>query len=98
MAEEENAVGAFRVMGLFQEAILNLTRNAVDAANGRQDPQLVAHSDVAVSPAINLHLAIGRLRRRLGEIRLIAILVKVAQVGPRIVGVNMLPGAISASA
>jgi hypothetical protein len=98
VTEQEDAIGAFRFVGLFQKPVLNLTGDTVDTADGRQDPQFIAHPDLTVSTTIELHVAVGRLRRRPGKIRLIAIRVKVAQVGARIVGMNMLPGAISASA
>ena len=91
VTEEKDAIGAFRFVGLFQKPVLNLTGDTVDTADGRQDPQFIAHPDLPVRTTIELHVAVGRLRRRLGKIRLIAILVKVAQVGTRIMGMNMFP-------
>ena len=38
VAEKEDAVGAFRVVGLFQETILDLPGDAVNTAHVRQDP------------------------------------------------------------
>ena len=72
------AVNIFRVIRLFQESILHLTRHGVDAADGRQDPQLVAHADFAVGATINLDIAIRRLRGGFDKIRLIAVRVEIA--------------------
>ena len=90
MAKQKRAVGARRVVGLFQKALQNLTRDAVDAAYGRQDPQLVADPDVAIGAAIDLHLAIARLRRHLDKLRPVVVLVQIAQVGARVAGVDHL--------
>ena len=86
MAEEEHAVSTFGVVGLFQKTVLDLPRDAVDTAHGWQDPQLITHPDIAVSATIDLHFTICRLR---GQIRLIAILIQIAQIRARIVGVNV---------
>ena len=51
-------VSALGTIGLFQEARLDLTRNPVDAADGREDPQLVADPHLAAGAAVNLHLSI----------------------------------------
>lgn len=98
MAEEEHAVSTFGVVGLFQETVLDLPRDAVNTAHGWQDPQLIAHPDIAVSATIDLHFTICRLRRQILKIRLIAILIQIAQIRARIVGVNVFPAAISANA
>ena len=89
VAEQEDTVGALGIMGLFQETALDLARNPVDAANGWQDPEFVSYPDVPVSATINLHVAIRWLRREILKIRLIAILIQIAQIGASIVGVNM---------
>ena len=91
VTEEKDAIGAFRFVGLFQKPVLNLTGDTIDTADGRQDPQFITHPDLPVRTTIKLHVAVGRLRRWLGKFRLIAILVKVAQVGTRIMGMNMFP-------
>lgn len=75
---------------LFQETVLHLSGHRVDAADGRQDPQLIAHADVTVGATINLYFAIRRLWRLGNQVRLIAIRVKVAEIGARIVRMNML--------
>ncbi|STW48087.1 Uncharacterised protein [Klebsiella pneumoniae] len=67
-----------------------MSGHRVDAADGRQDPQLIAHADVTVGATINLYFAIRRLWRLGNQVRLIAIRVKVAEIGARIVRMNML--------
>ncbi|VFS08858.1 Uncharacterised protein [Enterobacter cancerogenus] len=79
------AVGAFSVIGLFQETRLDLTRNPVYAANGWQDPQLIADPYLAVRTAVNLYVTICRLCLFRLEIRLIAVLVQIAKIGAGIV-------------
>ena len=61
VAEQMHAVSAFGIVGLFQETRLNLPRNPVDAADGREDPQLVADPHVAAGATVDLHLTIRRL-------------------------------------
>ena len=61
VAEQMHAVSPFGVVGLFQEARLDLARNSVDAADGREDPQLVADPHVAAGATVDLHLTIRRL-------------------------------------
>ncbi len=61
VAEQMHAVSPFGIVGLFQEARLDLTRNPVHAADGREDPQLVADPHVAVCAAVDLHPTIRRL-------------------------------------
>ncbi|BDY97637.1 hypothetical protein MUTS15_62940 [Escherichia coli] len=77
---------------------MDLPRDAVDTAHGWQDPQLITHPDITVSATIDLHFTICRLRRQILKIRLIAILIQIAQIRARIVGVNVFPAAISANA
>ena len=90
VAEEENAVSSFGIKSLFQETVLDLPRNAVDTADGRQNPQLIAHADISVGTAVNLHIAIRRLYFRSLKIGLITVLIQIAEVSPGIVGMNML--------
>ena len=78
MAEEMNAVDTFRVVGFLQKTVLHLARHGVNAADGRQDPQLVAHPDFTVGATINLDVAIRRLRGGFDQIRLIAVRVEIA--------------------
>ncbi len=53
---------------------------------------------LTVGAAVDLHLTIRRLLLLRMEIRLIAVLVQIAQIGAGIVGMNVFSGAISASA
>ncbi|VTT27652.1 Uncharacterised protein [Klebsiella pneumoniae] len=92
MAEQMHAVDIRRVIRLFQEALQDLARNAVDAAYRRQDPQLVADPHLPAGTAVNLHLTVRSLRRQRGESRLIMIVVEIVEIGARIVRVDNLPG------
>ena len=46
----------------------------------------------AAGPAVQLHLAIRRLRRQRRELRLVTVAVQIAQVGFGVLRMNMLPG------
>ena len=85
-----HAVDTVSVIRFFQETVLHLARHGVDAAYGWQDPQFITHPNVTVRATINLHIAIGRLRDFRLEIRLVAIRVQVAQIGARVMSMNML--------
>ena len=85
-----HAVDSFGVVSLFQKTVLHLARHRVNAAYRWQDPQFVTHPNVTVRAAINLHIAIGRLRDFGLEIRLVAIRIQVAQICARVMGMNML--------
>ncbi|STT46276.1 Uncharacterised protein [Klebsiella pneumoniae] len=63
VAEEMYPIDILSAIRLFQETVLHLSGHRVDAADGRQDPQLIAHADVTVGATINLHFAIRRLWR-----------------------------------
>ena len=89
MAEQMHAVGAFSIVGLFQETRLNLTRDPVHAADGREDPQFIADPHLPADAAVDLHLTIGRLSFFCLEVRLIAVLVQIAEIGAGIVGMNV---------
>ena len=89
VAEKMNAIDAFSIVGLFQEAGLHLTRHGVNAADGRQDPQFVTHPDIAVGTTVDLHIAICRLYLRFLKVGLIAIFIQIAQIGARIVSMDM---------
>ncbi len=90
VAEEMYPIDILSAIRLFQETVLHLSGHGVDAADGRQDPQFIAHADVTVGATINLYFAIRRLWRLGNRVRLIAIRVKVAEIGARIVRMNML--------
>ncbi|SUI44814.1 Uncharacterised protein [Serratia marcescens] len=90
MAEQVNAVDPVRLR-LLQKALLDLTGDAVDAADGRHDPQLVADPHFAAGPSVQLHLAIRRLRRQRRELRLVTVAVQIAQVGFDVLRMNVLP-------
>ena len=85
-----HAVDTLGVVGLFQKAGLHLTRHSVDAADRRQDPQFVAHADLAVGATVDLYVAIGGLNKLCLKIRVVAIRVQVAQIRARVVSMNML--------
>ena len=91
MAEQMHAVDPLRLR-LLQKALLDLAGDAVDAADGRHDPQFVADPHVAAGPAVQLHLAIRRLRRQRRELRLVTVAVQIAQVGFGVLRMNMFPG------
>ncbi len=90
VTEKMNAVDTLGVVGLFQETGLHLTRHRIDATYCRQDPQLVAHPNITVRAAINLHVAIGCLSNFRLKIRLVAIRVQIAQIRARVVSMNVL--------
>jgi len=77
-------------MGLFQKAVLDLTGDAIHAADRRQDPQLITDPYFPIRPAVDLHVTIARLAALILKIRLIAILVQIAEVRSRIVGMDVL--------
>ncbi|CCJ77925.1 hypothetical protein BN135_2989 [Cronobacter muytjensii 530] len=89
MAEEKYAVDVFGVVCFFKETVLDLPRDAVDAAHGRQDPEFVANAHFAACAAVDLHLAVAHLLAGVGRFGLIAILVQIAEIGAGIMGVNM---------
>ena len=90
VAEEMHAVDPFGVVGLFQEAILHLTGHGVDATYCRQDPQFITHANIAVGTTVDLDITIRRLRFRFLKVGLIAILIQIAQIGTRVMSMNML--------
>ena len=89
VTEQMHTVGAFSIISLFQETRLNLTRDPVHAADSREDPQLIADPHLAAGAAVNLYLTIGRLSFFWLEVRLIAVLVQIAEIGAGIVGMNV---------
>ena len=89
MAKQEYPVGAFGVVGFFQKTRLDLTRDPVHTADGRQDPQLIADPHFPAGAAIDLNVAICRLPNFGLKIRLIAVLVQIAEIGAGIVRVNV---------
>ncbi|MNT30490.1 hypothetical protein D3C72_1662870 [compost metagenome] len=89
VAEQEHAVGAFGIVRLFQKTVLNLTRNPVHAADGWQDPQFVADPDFSAGATVDLDVTICPLPLFSLKIRLIAVLVQIAEIGAGIVGMNM---------
>ncbi|MOA49749.1 hypothetical protein D3C78_1726680 [compost metagenome] len=63
MTEQVHAVDPLRILGFLEETLLDLSGNAVDTANGRYDPQLVADPYFPTATAIKLHFPIRSLRR-----------------------------------
>ena len=64
---------------------------AVDAADGGDDPDVVADADAAVGVAVGHDLGRG-LAGEVGEVRLVAVLQHVAEVGGEVVDVDVLAG------
>ncbi len=48
-------------VGFFQKTCLDLAGNAIDTADGRDQPQLIADPHQTVFTAINLYFTIGHL-------------------------------------
>ena len=88
MGKQMHAVDARRVIGLFQKTVDHLFGDAVNAAHGRQNPQLITDAHIAIAAAEHLHFTVSGLCRQRGEIGLIAVLIHIAQIGAGVVGMQ----------
>ncbi|MOA15693.1 hypothetical protein D3C78_1358630 [compost metagenome] len=89
MTEQMHTVNPLRILSFLQKTLLDLPGNAVDAANGRHDPQFIADPHLPTDTAVKLHLTIRSLWWQRRESGLILIAVEIAQVGFGILRVNM---------
>ena len=91
--DDADVVGVSRVSNLFLQLTGELLTDAVDTADGRDDPEFVADAGIAVPPSVahervgqtcSLHIdgGIGSCQQLLvGENRLIAVVEYTRQVG-----------------
>ncbi|MNS79815.1 hypothetical protein D3C72_1134770 [compost metagenome] len=80
VAEQVHPVDGAEI-GVAFELLLHLFGEGVDAAHGGQDPQLVANADLAVVAAVDLDLPVRQRGADIDELRLVAVLVEIAEVG-----------------
>ncbi|EXU74352.1 hypothetical protein BG55_17670 [Erwinia mallotivora] len=62
VGKEVNAINIGGILTLFQKAAEDLFRDAVHAADGRQEPQLITDAHIPVATTVNLYLTVSRLR------------------------------------